>query len=177
MLQFEKTLNETIDNFESDFVKNMAPDEAFVHSPQKMQQLIEQFDLNVHVASSALHEVNSMFNRVGEQLNADVMESTALTDAELNQFQETIPAQKYNERLQKATSKLNDIFIKGKVQYDVMKALGTDWTPPVENKHDEKDSLKSVESSIVAALQRRIQQMQIDLQLQTAKAHSLSVQW
>ena len=175
MLQFNRTLNETIDTFESDFVRNMAPDEAFIHSPQKMQQLIEQVDMNVHVATSALAEVNSMFTRVGDQFNTDMMETTAFSDAELSQFQETLPSQKYNEKLQKATSKLSDIFVKGKVQYDVMKALGTDWAPPVDSKHD--DSSKSVESSIVAALQRRIQQMQVDLQLQTAKAHSLSVQW
>ena len=186
LLDKAKKLNTDVESFEDDYVKNMSKDEQFTRSPMAMARLINKVENNSSTSLSSLGEASVSFKKLSEDLNSELTE-IAIEDAEnthIEEFLPSLPASNYMEKVTNASTKLNSIFKQGKTQYEIMEALA-----PIEQDHDVwgaatkvevtggEDAMKSVENSLVAALHRKIQQLQQDLMLQTNKSHSLSVQW
>lgn len=186
LLDRSKQLNAEVDAFEDDYLKNMSSEEQFTKSPMAMSRLINKVDNNSSTTLSSLAEASVSFKKVTEDLHAELTE-IAIEDAEnerIEDFMPSLPASNYMEKVTNASTKLSSIFKQGKTQYEIMEALAPIeqdhdvWSAaPKETPADGEDAMKSVENSLVAALHRKIQQLQQDLMLQTNKAHSLSVQW
>jgi hypothetical protein len=193
MTALSRKLDDSVSHFENDYVKNMAKDETFTKSPMKMTQLLEQVDANSNYAHSALKDVSKNFKRMQDDLTTELTEM-AIEHAEYDRLEETflpeLPSNAYAQRVENATAKLGRIFDKGKVQYDIMKALAplengvTDvWGVPVagdtkasETGNTKADAMKSVENSLVAALQQKVQYLQGAVALLTSQKHSKQVQ-
>jgi len=192
MTTMSKQLDETVSHFEDDYVKNMAKDETFTKSPMKMTQLLEQVDANSNYALGALKDVSVNYKRMHDDLTTELTEM-AIEHAEYDRLEDTflpeLPSGTYAARVQNATTKLGKIFDKGKVQYDIMKALAPIengdaidvWASSGDSKSSETgntkaDAMKSVENSLVAALQQKVQYLQGAVTLLTSQKHSKQVQ-
>lgn len=196
MTDLSRALNSDISSFEDDFIKNMSKEEMFTKGPMKMTQLIEQVDTNANYALNSLQEVTVNFLKLQEELNAELADIT-IEQSENEKLNETLleelPSQQFNKKIQNTSNKLSKIFNKGKVHYDIMKTLaplnndnsnvwnGLSQNNDINSKqsdgnNNKADAMKSVENSIVSALQQKIIYLQNAITLLTSQKHSKQVQ-